>query len=138
MKRFSQRHQLSTLSELNITPLLDLAFVLLLIFMITTPLMEKSDNLVVPTSKAAPGAAGPADVETVAIDRAGLIQLNKVDATLDELVAELTALRESRPNLAIVVRADKELSVQKLVEVMDAIKKAGITKLGVLSTATGN
>lgn len=138
MKRFSDRHQLHTLSELNITPLLDLAFVLLVIFMITTPLMENSDNLVVPTSKAAPNAAGPADVETVAIDRAGAIQLNRADVTLEALVPELKVLRETRPNLAIVIRADKELSVQQLVAVMDAVKKAGITKVGVLSTATGS
>ena len=49
MRRFSDRHQLHTLSELNVTPLLDLAFVLLIIFMITTPLMENSTDLVLPS-----------------------------------------------------------------------------------------
>ena len=53
MRRYSQRHSLSTLSEINITPLLDLAFVLLIIFMITTPLLENSLNLVIPSSGAA-------------------------------------------------------------------------------------
>ena len=52
MRRYSQRHSLSTLSEINITPLLDLAFVLLIIFMITTPLLENSVNLVIPSSSA--------------------------------------------------------------------------------------
>lgn len=137
MKRFSDRHQLSTLSELNITPLLDLAFVLLVIFMITTPLMENSDKLVVPTSKAAPGAPAPSDVETISIDRTGVIQLNKADISLESLAATLMASLESRPNLAVVVRADKDLSVQQLVDVMDTVKKAGITKVGVISTATG-
>ena len=50
MRRYSQRQNLSTLSEINITPLLDLAFVLLIIFMITTPLLESSMNLVIPSS----------------------------------------------------------------------------------------
>ena len=50
MRRFSDRHSLHTLSELNVTPLLDLAFVLLIIFMITTPLMENSVDLVIPSS----------------------------------------------------------------------------------------
>ena len=50
MRRFSDRHTLQTLTEINVTPLLDLAFVLLIIFIITTPLMENSVNLVVPTS----------------------------------------------------------------------------------------
>ena len=50
MRRFSERHQLHTLSELNVTPLLDLAFVLLIIFMITTPLMENSTDVVSPAA----------------------------------------------------------------------------------------
>jgi biopolymer transport protein ExbD len=50
MRRYSQRQSLSTLSEINVTPLLDLAFVLLIIFMITTPLLESSMNLVIPSS----------------------------------------------------------------------------------------
>ena len=50
MRRYSQRNNLTTLSEINVTPLLDLAFVLLIIFMITTPLLENSMNLVIPSS----------------------------------------------------------------------------------------
>ena len=50
MKRYSNRSNFSTLSEINVTPLLDLAFVLLIIFMITTPLLENSMNLVIPSS----------------------------------------------------------------------------------------
>ena len=53
MRRFSQRSQLVTLSEINITPLLDLAFVLLIIFVITTPLLEKSINLKLPQRRPA-------------------------------------------------------------------------------------
>jgi len=55
MRRYSQRNSLTTLSEINVTPLLDLAFVLLIIFMITTPLLENSMNLVIPSS----GATNP-------------------------------------------------------------------------------
>ena len=134
MKRFSDRHQLATLSELNVTPLLDLAFVLLIIFMITTPLMEKSSNLVVPTTKAAEGAVEPSQVETISIDKDALVTINAAPVALDAVEASLVALRDSKPGLAVVIRAHKELSVQKLVELMDAIKRAGITKVGVVST----
>lgn len=134
MKRFSDRHQLTTLSELNVTPLLDLAFVLLIIFMITTPLMEKSSDLVVPTTRGADGAASPEQTETVSIDRFAVIKFNDAVVTPDALEAELRELKASRPELAVVVRAHKELSVQKLVDVMDALKHAGITRIGVLST----
>ncbi len=83
MKRFSDRHQLTTLSELNVTPLLDLAFVLLIIFMITTPLMENSSSLVLPTNKAAEGAPEPSQVETISIDKDALVTLNNTPVTLD-------------------------------------------------------
>src|ERR1700735_2611243 len=119
MRRFSDRHNLHTLSELNVTPLLDLAFVLLIIFMITTPLMENSVDLVIPTSEAAKHAVDPNAVQTVGINREGQIKLNEVARTLPELEADLNALREARPEIAVVIRSHKELAVQKLIDVMD-------------------
>lgn len=137
MKRFSDRHQLATLSELNVTPLLDLAFVLLIIFMITTPLMEKSSSLVVPTTKGAEGAVDAAQVETISIDRDANVTLNQTRVTVEALGPALEELKHSKPVLATVIRAHKELPVQKLVDVMDALKKAGITKIGVVSSEPG-
>jgi len=133
MKRFSDRHQLTTLAELNVTPLLDLAFVLLIIFMITTPLMENSSNLILPTNKGAEGAAGPAEVETINIDRDAVVSVGS-DA-VEDVEAALVALKASRPGLAVQIRAHKELPVQKLVEVMDAVKRAGITKVAIIGTS---
>lgn len=137
MKRFSDRHQLATLSELNVTPLLDLAFVLLIIFMITTPLMEKSSSLVVPTTKAAEGAVEPSQVETISIDKDANVTLNATPLAPDALEQALADLKTSKPGLAMVIRAHKELSVQKLVDVMDALKRVGITKIGVVSSEPG-
>jgi biopolymer transport protein ExbD len=133
MRRFSDRHSLHTLSELNVTPLLDLAFVLLIIFMITTPLMENSVDLVIPTSEAAKHAVDPTAVQTVAVNREGVIKLNKVPTTLPQLEGQLIALREARPEVAVVIRAHKELAVQKLIDVMDAVQRAKITKVGVVT-----
>lgn len=133
MKRFSERHQFSTLSELNVTPLLDLAFVLLIIFMITTPLMENSSELIVPTSKASENATGPEDTETISINRNNVITLDEQEFTAEALLQKIEQLKAERPNLAIVVRAHKELSVQILVDTMDIVKKAGITKIGLQS-----
>jgi biopolymer transport protein ExbD len=134
MRRFSDRHSLHTLSELNVTPLLDLAFVLLIIFMITTPLMENSVDLVIPTSEAAKHAVDPNAVQTVGINREGQIKLNEVAKTLPELEADLNALREARPEIAVVIRSHKELAVQKLIDVMDVVQRAKITKVGVVTT----
>ena len=76
MRRYSQRNNLTSLSEINITPLLDLAFVLLIIFMITTPLLENSMNLIIPSSGATNPPVNSREVQTISIDRTETIRLN--------------------------------------------------------------
>jgi biopolymer transport protein ExbD len=133
MRRFSDRHQLHTLSELNVTPLLDLAFVLLIIFMITTPLMDKSVDVVLPTSNAAKNAVSPEAVQTVVLKRDGEMTLNGAATDLAALEQELTDLHRQRPDIAVVIRSHKELPVQNLVDVMSAIQRAQIAKVGVIT-----
>jgi biopolymer transport protein ExbD len=133
MRRFSDRHSLQTLNELNITPLLDLAFVLLIIFMITTPLMENSVDLVIPSSEAAQNAIDPSAVQTIAIDRDGLVEFNTQPTTLLELESTLLAMKEARPETAVVIRSHKELPVQKLIDLMDVVQRAKISKVGVVT-----
>ena len=133
MRRFSERGGLQTLSELNVTPLLDLAFVLLIIFMITTPLMENKTDLVLPTGDASKNAVDPASVLTISMDRNGLVQLAGEDTAMEQLTGELVARKLERPDLAVVVRSHKELPVQTLINVLDAVKRAEITKVGVVT-----
>src|SRR2546429_8719013 len=76
MKRYSNRGNFSTLSEINVTPLLDLVFVLLIIFMITTLLLENSMNVVMPSSSAANAPISKAQVQTISIDRDETIRIN--------------------------------------------------------------
>jgi len=131
MRRYTQKNSHGTLAELNVTPLLDLAFVLLVIFMITTPLMDNSINLTVPSSTAAANAVNPDSVETIAIDRDGVMKLDNRPLGFDELGPALVDLKQQKPDLAVIVRSDKELPVQKLVDVMDVLQKTGIAKVGV-------
>ncbi len=133
MRRFSDRHSLQTLNELNVTPLLDLAFVLLIIFMITTPLMENSVDLVIPSSDAAKNAVDPSAVQTISIDRDGLMKFNTEPTTLLDLESTLINMKEVRPELAVIVRSHKELPVQKLIDVMDVVQRAKISKVGVVT-----
>ena len=135
MRRYSQRSGLTTLSEINITPLLDLAFVLLIIFMITTPLLENSVNLVIPSSGAANAPVNPAKVETISIDRAEVIKFGNDVVDLEMLTARLTELKQTNPEAAVVIRPDRELPVQKLIGVMDALQRAQITKVGIATKA---
>jgi len=135
MRRYSQRNSLSSLSEINITPLLDLAFVLLIIFMITTPLLENSVNLVVPSSGEKNPALNSSQVQTISIDRTETIKLNNQIVDPDALTAQLIELKRTNPDVAVVIRPDRELPVQKLISLMDALQRADITKVGVATKA---
>jgi biopolymer transport protein ExbD len=135
MRRYSQRNSLTTLSEINVTPLLDLAFVLLIIFMITTPLLESSMNLVIPSSGATNPTTNSSQVQTVSIDRTETIRFNNQVVDLETLTTQLTQLKHANPDVAIVIRPDRELPVQKLITVMDALRRAQITKVGIATRA---
>ncbi len=135
MKRYSNRSNFSTLSEINVTPLLDLAFVLLIIFMITTPLLENSMNLVIPSSSAANAPISKAQVQTISIDRDETIRINNEIVDSDSLTARLLGLKRANPDVAIVIRPDRGLPVQKLVTLMDSLQRAQITKVGIATKA---
>jgi len=131
MRRYSNRTSLSTLSEINITPLLDLAFVLLIIFMITTPLLENSKTLIIPSSATTNAPINPATVQTLSMDRNEIVRLNEQVIDLASLESRLAALKAADPNVAVVIRPDRNLPVQKLVSLMDALQRADITKVGI-------
>lgn len=137
MRRFSDRHSLHTLNELNVTPLLDLAFVLLLIFMITTPLMENSTDLVLPSGKQEGTQVDPNAVINVSLFKDDRLMLNTEVIKLTELTARLSGIKETKPELAVLIRPHKELPIQRLIEVMDAIKAAKITKVGLAKSPEG-
>jgi biopolymer transport protein ExbD len=131
MRRYSNRTSLSTLSEINITPLLDLAFVLLIIFMITTPLLENSKTLIIPSSATTNAPINPATVQTLSMDRNEVVRLNEQVIDRATLESRLAALKAADPSVAVVIRPDRNLPVQKLVSLMDALQRADITKVGI-------
>jgi biopolymer transport protein ExbD len=131
MRRYSSRTSLTTLSEINITPLLDLAFVLLIIFMITTPLLENSKTLIIPSSATTNAPLNPTALQILSIDRNEIVRLNEEVVDLSTLEGRLAALKQADPNLAVVIRPDRSLPVQKLVSLMDALQRADITKVGI-------
>ncbi|HZA38599.1 MAG TPA: biopolymer transporter ExbD [Candidatus Baltobacteraceae bacterium] len=135
MRRYSQRTGLTTLSEINITPLLDLAFVLLIIFMITTPLLENSMNLSIPSSGATNQPINSSQVQTVSIDRDETLRFNNQVVDLETLTTQLVQLKKANPDVAVVIRPDRDLPVQKLIGLMDAVQRAGISKVGIATKA---
>ncbi len=134
MRRFSTRQQhLGTLSELNVTPLLDLAFVLLVIFMITTPLLRQGVQLDLPETKSSQPALTPETTITLAVDRHRQLSLNGVAINKAELAAKLADELRSKPEPALVIESDQTLPVQTLVELMELAKSTGLTRLGLVT-----
>jgi biopolymer transport protein ExbD len=129
MRRFSQRGQMVTLSEINITPLLDLAFVLLIIFVITTPLLEQSINLQLPRGGQLEKAIEKRNIRTVEVGQTGVYVLDKQRMkSIDDLTARLAADFRANPNLIIYIRADQDGRYKFVADVIDRCQKNGITR----------
>ena len=138
MRRFSQRSHLVTLSEINITPLLDLAFVLLIIFVITTPLLEKGLELKLPKAGGQPEKQlDKRDSRTVEINPQGIYTLNRQKMKLDQIVAQLVQDFKYNANLVIYVRADENSKMRDFVALTDACQRNGITRYSIRTEPPG-
>jgi biopolymer transport protein ExbD len=137
MRRFSQRSYLVTLSEINITPLLDLAFVLLIIFIITTPLLEQSINLKLPKGMGQPDKKiDQRNVRTVEVSVTGVYTLSKQRMGLEPLVARLAEESRSNPNLIVYIRADQDGPYKNVAALIDGCQRGGITRYSLRTEPT--
>lgn len=127
MKKCSKSHH-HALAELNITPLLDLAFVLLVIFIITTTPIVNDLDLNLPTASKRQKDP-PRKANYVTVESSGKMFLNKKEVTLEELQAELVALRTDDPDLSVIVRGDAKTKYAKIVGVMDMLQQANVVKV---------
>src|SRR5258707_11753913 len=129
MRRFSQRNSLVTLNDINITPLLDLAFVLLIIFVITTPLLEQRLNL-----KLAKGGTADKpltdkkDIRVLEISPQGNYMLDPQRLSLNDIEKQLVRDFHANPNTVVYIRADEKGSVQYLLAAIDTCQRNGITR----------
>jgi len=128
MRRFSQRNSLVTLSDINITPLLDLAFVLLIIFVITTPLLEKGLSLKLPKGGTNDDKIERKDIRLLEITSRGEYSLEHKRMSLATAVQDLMRDFRANPNLILYIRADKNGTVDSLLAAVDSCRQHGITR----------
>jgi biopolymer transport protein ExbD len=134
MRRFSQRNSLVTLNEINITPLLDLAFVLLIIFVITRPMLEQTIDLNLPQGGQSSGKVNPKDVQLVEITSAGAFRLNgaKVsESQISQMIDRIVAAKNANPNTVVYIRADANSYLKYGVSVIDGCTKRGVTRFSI-------
>jgi len=126
MRRFSQRNSLVTLSDINITPLLDLAFVLLIIFVITTPLLEQSIELKLPKGGRADRPVNARDFHTVEINSRGSYVFDGKPLSLAQIENSVVADARANPNLVLRIRADRATPFDHVFQVTDMCANNGI------------
>jgi biopolymer transport protein ExbD len=127
MRRFSQRSALVTLSEINITPLLDLAFVLPIIFVITTPLLEQGMDLNLPVGgKEDTRKLEKQDIRTVEVSPKGVYMMNRTYMNLDQITAQLAQEARQNPRLVVDIRGDADTAYKHVVAVFDRLTRAGV------------
>ena len=129
LKKTTQRGH-GTMHELNITPLLDLVFVLLVIFIITTPQMMNNLEMTLPSGKPPPPQKEKPKINQIAVEASGQITLNAQPVTPAELKADLQTLKASDPDLKVVVIGSDEADYQNMVAVLDVLRQLDITKVG--------
>lgn len=122
-----------SLSQINVTPLVDVMLVLLVIFMVTTPILQQGVSVDLPRVETGPIAGEREDPLVVAVTREGAIHLNEVRLEIDVLQTKLAAIIRARPGRTVYMRADQNVVYGRVVEVMAAVRRAGVVKLGMVT-----
>jgi biopolymer transport protein ExbD len=136
MKKTSRRGH-STLNELNITPLLDLVFVLLVIFIITTPQMVNSLEMALPSGKPPPTDPNTPKprINRIVVGEKGEVFLNDAIVPDGQLMDRLRSLKAADPDPKIVVKGADNVYYQSMIKVLDALQRLEITKIGLATQA---
>ena len=123
---------MSTLAELNVTPLLDLAFVLLIIFMISAPLLANRVDLIIPTTKARRDAVPMENIALIEVNRDGEVSLDSEVLASDRLGEAVMGMKSSRPELAVILKMDETLTLREIMPLLDLLKTSGVVDVSLM------
>jgi biopolymer transport protein ExbD len=133
VNRRKKRSQLDTIDEINMTPLMDLTFLLLIIFMIATPLLEYSIDVSPPEMNA--DKIEDNKSETVNLLANGQINFRGQIVSRDSLFEILKNLKETSPKTILLLRADGDISYRKVIALMKEIKNSGFSNISLITVA---
>jgi len=123
----------SLMSDINVTPFVDVMLVLLIIFMVTAPMMVQGVDVALPETKRSSQLSTEEDQLVVTIDKDNRIRINDYEVGLDFLQEKLEKIFENRHSRAVFLKADKRIAYGRVVAVMSALKGAGAEKLGMVT-----
>ena len=125
------------MSDINVTPFVDVMLVLLVIFMVTAPMMMQGVDVTLPETTSEPLVAKKENL-IVTINNKNQVYINDYQVTLDFLQEKLQKILKGRENREVYLRADKEISYGFVVRVMSELKGAGVEKLGMVTEPISN
>ena len=128
-RNFHRKDRLSALTEINVTPLIDLAFALLIIFMITTPLLEQTIEVNLPVEAAKNQPENREDFQTISVNQAGDYYWGEEQVSRQQLADLLDTMAMDPAPPVLSLRADATLPYQEVITVVDMIKQRKLTKI---------
>jgi biopolymer transport protein ExbD len=135
MPRRTTIKPLQQMSEINMTPLIDLTFLLLITFIITMPLVEQGIPINLPKGKTQ--AMDQKEARAVSVDVEGQVFLDSVPVTMAALAEEMKLIAAAAPETPIHVRADEKLHYGKVMEILRILNEAQITRMALVTTPDG-
>ena len=131
MKRRRRNSKMGAIDEINMTPLIDLTFLLLIVFMITMPLVEYSLPVQTPQMNASP--MPEKDSKTIVLKENGRVNIDKQDMSVAEMISVLGNLKMAAPQTVILLKADGKCSYDKVIELMKDIKGCGFENISLVT-----
>src|SRR5215469_12802720 len=122
------------MSDINVTPLVDVMLVLLVVFMVTAPLLTVGVPVDLPQTQA-PAINEPKEPTVITVNKDGAIFIQETNIPIDTMVAKLQAITGSNPDAVLYVRGDKDINYGKVLEVMSLISNAGFHKVSLVAEA---
>jgi biopolymer transport protein ExbD len=127
----SRQTTLQPLSDINLTPLMDITFILLIAFIITVPLMEQGIHVNLPQAQGDP--LEPRETRTISLTQAGELFLDDAPVTHAELTTRMEALGRTSPQTTVLVRADEDLAYRAVVRVVKILHAAKVSRLALVT-----
>jgi biopolymer transport protein ExbD len=128
-RNFHRKDRMSALTEINVTPLIDLAFALLIIFMVTTPLLEQTIDVNLPVEGPKTQSEDREEFQAITVDKAGDYYWSDEKVSLQQLGDLLDTLAMDAAPPVLSIRADSSLPYQKVITVIDMIKQRKLSKI---------
>jgi biopolymer transport protein TolR len=128
-----QRNRDSLLSDINVTPFVDVMLVLLIIFMVAAPMMVQGVDVSLPETRTVEQLETDQEPLVLVIDKNGAVHINDMEVGVEQLGEKLQKIFENRSSPEVFLRADQNVAYGRVVMVMSEIKSAGVQRLGVVA-----